>query len=494
MSVGNDGSASWRPRAVALLLVAVMAQPASALPSRVHAVLAYEAAQMPGVPAEFASAAVIGSPDNPAGDDRGNSICEGAFDEDYERVPRTIFDLLDLSNPDLIWGQGSHFWNPAGGPFGGRLRVFNPPPAQNAYERGTMLYAEAVARYGRDPARAYYLLGRVSHLLTDMATPAHTHLDPHVSDKLASLLDIEILSVDCFERYLGWHYVTRLDMPSDPDPTGRLRFEEDFIAEPIEPVRPIYLSDGGHPHLGDLYKLFYSMARRAERWDSNDRDGTGSAGVGGGSIRWHQKVDVAFFDAATVQVWEVPHEGPRVRIEPIGFVGSARILLPDRSYAGARWIRVVHDGTSVLLRPKRIEGFGQIADVDCERIAADLMPAAIAHTAALYRLFWRDTHPGDTSLDATVRGDIDGDGFVTILDVLTIVNAFGLAAGEDGFDPCADLDGSGRVDVTDLLLVVADFGWTRWHPLAGEWLQWIAVDPRKPSVRGGPGLQRGLRP
>lgn len=461
MSVGG-GSARWCELAAVVVLAAMAAQPARALPSRVHAVLAYEAAHMPGVPAEFADIAVIGSPDNPAGDDRDDNICEGAFDEDYERVPRTIFEALDLSNPDLIWGQGTHFWNPAGGPSGGRLGLLNPTPSQNAYERAAQLYEEAVARYASEPARAYYLLGRVLHLLTDMATPAHVHLDPHVSDKLASLLDIEALSVDCLERYLGWHYVTRLDMPSDPDPTGRLRFEEDFLAAPIEPVRPALLSDGGQPHLGDLYKLFYSMARRAARWDSNDRNGTGPTGVGGGSIRWRQKIDVAFSDPATVEVWEVLPSGQEVRVEPIAFVGSARILLPHRSYRAARWIKIVHDGTSELLRPGKVEGFGQIADVDCARIAADLMPAAIAHAAALYQLFWRDTHPGDAVVDAApMRGDINSDGSITILDVLAVVRAFGLVEGDEGFDPLSDLDDSGQVDIADLLIVAANFGWMR---------------------------------
>ena len=54
----------------ALLLVLGASQAAQALPTRVHAIIAYEAARLPGVPAEIGSAAVVGSPDNPIGQDR----------------------------------------------------------------------------------------------------------------------------------------------------------------------------------------------------------------------------------------------------------------------------------------------------------------------------------------------------------------------------------------------------------------------------------------
>ena len=170
-------------RDLAALLIAMLltclARPAIALPSRVHAILAYEAARMPAVPAEIGSDAYVGTPDNPIDDDRDDTLCEGAFDEDYDRTPRSIFDLLDVSNPNLVWGWGSHFWNPAAGPDAGQLLILNPPPPQNAYQRGAMLYRQAVDLYPTDPAGAYYRLGRVVHLLTDMATPAHTHLDVH---------------------------------------------------------------------------------------------------------------------------------------------------------------------------------------------------------------------------------------------------------------------------------------------------------------------------
>lgn len=325
-----------------------------------------------------------------------------------------------------------------------------------------MLYEQAVAAFPTDPGQAHDLLGRVLHLLTDMATPAHTHLDPHVSDKLATLLDTPGLAVDCFERYLGWHYVTGKPDTGNIDPTGRLRFEGDFLQDPIQPVWPVYLDDGGHPELGDLYRLFYSMAIHTARWDSNDADGTGPAGIGGGSLRWRWKIDVPFVDPASIKVSLVDAQGNSTPVDPIATVGGGRILLPDITYGSARSVEISHDGTTVQLAARRIEQMDQIADVDCRRIALDLMPAAIAHTAALYRLFWRDTHPNDPAVvSPDVPGNVDGDGFVTVLDLLAVLNAFGTTAGQPGYDPRSDLDSSGTIDMTDLLRVVTHFGWTR---------------------------------
>jgi hypothetical protein len=444
-----------------VLLLSCLVSPGNALPSRVHAILAYEAARMPAVPAEIGSDVYVGVPDNPISEDQDNSLCEGAFDEDYDRTPRSIFDVLDFSDPNRVWGWGSHFWNPMAGPNAGLLPVLNAPPSQNAYQRGAMLYHQAVNLYPTDPAGAYYVLGRAVHLLTDMATPAHTHLDVHVADQLAGIADAPELAADSFEHYLSSNYVTRLDMPSDPDPTGRLRFEQDFIAGPIDPVVPAYLSDGGHPDLGDVYKVFYSMARESILWDSNDRDGAGPAGIGGGSLRWFRQIDVTFADATTLEVWEIAPDGTEVRLEPIATIDQGRILLPH-DVAPSSKVRISHDGVDTIVPGSRITRLGQIADADCKRMAQDLMPKAIAHTETLYRLFWRDTHPLDTTLDAApLTGDVDGDGFVTILDLLMALPSFGQHAGEPAFDHRADLNGDGRVDMADLLIIVSNFGRAR---------------------------------
>ena len=55
-------------------------------------------------------------------------------------------------------------------------------------------------------------------------------------------------------------------------------------------------------------------------------------------------------------------------------------------------------------------------------------------------------------LDDAVIGDVNGDGYVNVSDVLALISAWG---------PCScveDLDGSGIVDVTDLLIVIGNWG------------------------------------
>ena len=56
---------------------------------------------------------------------------------------------------------------------------------------------------------------------------------------------------------------------------------------------------------------------------------------------------------------------------------------------------------------------------------------------------------------------MDGDGFVTILDALAMLQSFGLRTSDVGFDHRADVNGDGQVDVADLLVLATNFGRTR---------------------------------
>ena len=54
---------------------------------------------------------------------------------------------------------------------------------------------------------------------------------------------------------------------------------------------------------------------------------------------------------------------------------------------------------------------------------------------------------------ATVAADIDGNGSVSVVDLLAIIDSWGACSG------CVeDIDGNGIVDVTDLLTVVGAWG------------------------------------
>jgi hypothetical protein len=65
----------------------------------------------------------------------------------------------------------------------------------------------------------------------------------------------------------------------------------------------------------------------------------------------------------------------------------------------------------------------------------------------------------EQSVDALrLPGDVDGDSHCDVTDLLYLVETFGLAAGEPGFNPAADFNGDGIVDVVDLLTFVENFG------------------------------------
>ncbi len=56
-----------------------------------------------------------------------------------------------------------------------------------------------------------------------------------------------------------------------------------------------------------------------------------------------------------------------------------------------------------------------------------------------------------------VPGDIDGDGHVDVVDLLTFVPCFGMTLGQRGYDPACDLDGNNSADVVDLLTLVGNW-------------------------------------
>jgi hypothetical protein len=65
---------------------------------------------------------------------------------------------------------------------------------------------------------------------------------------------------------------------------------------------------------------------------------------------------------------------------------------------------------------------------------------------------------GSTTTVDTVTllaGDVNGDGCVDVLDVVTVAAQFGQTNPDP---PCADVNGDGRVDIVDMVLVAARFG------------------------------------
>ncbi len=55
-------------------------------------------------------------------------------------------------------------------------------------------------------------------------------------------------------------------------------------------------------------------------------------------------------------------------------------------------------------------------------------------------------------------GDLNGDGCVDVIDLLTFLASMGKSAGQAGYDPACDLNGDGTVDAVDLMALIDDFG------------------------------------
>ena len=347
---------------------------AGAFWTEIHQLVASEATRVSTVPQELFLYA--GSP-------RGSSsyrstLSEGAYDEDADRDPRLgggVFAWWGLLN----WG--THFWDPAGGPAGGLLTDVVGFPvnveSKNAYQRAIDLYRAAENLYGQDPGAAYYLLGRVSHLLADMATPAHVHLDPHISDASAT-------GDDSFEEYTGIRY----GYP------GPLSFEAAFPVLAVSPPDPELLPDGGYRDEPVLFNIFYSMASFSATFDSDDADGI----VDHGARRGHS-IPVSRGDLKNVYAIRTGY--PDLLLTD-GYDFSAarhKVVLLDSLLRSLTAPGVPFDGIKL-----EFEGTSEshalsefldtdIGDHDLETMAAELIPDAIGHVASLYRRFWTDTHP-----------------------------------------------------------------------------------------------------
>lgn len=363
--------------AVTALFFLPPADKAHALYSELHSLMSYEASSITGVPSELHVYA--GQPEYCLNVSQP-TICRGAYDEDADRDPRLTPGI------NAWWGLlnwGTHFWDPAGGPHAGRLNYVDGIPVnvekKNAYERAWDLYRLALSEYTEDPETAYHTLGRIVHLLTDMATPAHVHLDPHISP------DFE--GDDSLEEYTALRYL----QPTSE--AGKTAFEIDFPLQDLRAVDYNNLSDGGYPDSPTLYRIFFSLAQSSRQYDSDDAAGQRDSGS-----RRGRSVPLSHDGEFTASVFGPGFEAP---LSPEFFRTSASrrlFILPEYIFdniGGAdQSIGVRLDfptGTESHFAADFVRT--DIGDADVQEITSDLFPSALGHVAALYELFWGDTHP-----------------------------------------------------------------------------------------------------
>jgi len=144
----------------------------------------------------------------------GKSITEGAYEEDQLGM----------------WMK--HFWDPDTG----NGLHWNGYDYQSAYSRAEELWEECLDEYSNgNEERAYYLLGRVTHLLADMSVPAHVHNDIHTP-----------VDKDSYEEYMSVHY-------------------NEYTPNPLPPWKP-----------KTFFEIFYWLAEEADDFDSDDVCGEGT--------------------------------------------------------------------------------------------------------------------------------------------------------------------------------------------------------------------------
>jgi hypothetical protein len=228
------------------------------MPDESHRLLAEHAAQSHGLGATLV--AWIGT---------------GAYDEDhcaYDPYPGCI-----------PWvPNGWHSWNPDTGGWWTDPIIW--PDFGSGLVRANGLFFKALeAQQGGDAEAAYRYLGRAMHMLGDMATPAHVHLDTHLPP----------FDMDPYEMWLNAddRATTRAWIAAQPaGPAWDLAFTElpawsELGADLQGQLDGASQAYGGRSSGQELwqcgpegidavvFRLMFLMAEAADNWDSDDAAG-----------------------------------------------------------------------------------------------------------------------------------------------------------------------------------------------------------------------------
>lgn len=289
-----------------------------------------------------------------------DDIVTGSADEDMEWFPYMPLYCGPVVGPRYTNGFMDHFWDPDEPNFGGAAaygKGFNDPnvydgyqfasaynKAQEFWERKVICYYTGRGKYGDscpvDKDQAYYWLGRVAHLLEDVAVPAHVHNARH--DPLGWLITFG--EKDPFESYVGSVYSRFRGFKY----TGSEYRHEDLPCTPLQgPYTCASLKNNFdwtsiHPNPTDLFKLFWFTAQKTQYFATG-----GNILAHPGDIGAYRKLDES---GAQFQpsLWEVE--------------GITPIEIPDDVPTHLR------------------------------EMAEALAPHAMRAVAGLYRLFWIETH------------------------------------------------------------------------------------------------------
>ena len=253
-------------------------------------------------------------------------ICDAATSETGTRLLDGVWE--EDCDGHFVW----HFWDPDTD-----TGLLNQ---RTAYEQALPRFNDALRLYFTgDKGAAYYELGRVAHLLQDMAQPAHVHRDAHPPTEFED--NFEALVEDI-------HFDYRHDLPTPSMSDDLKAFLGGFDLTPIDySVLPTMYPDGLEYGSSDLRGLFLNMAEAADFFESEDEPGD---------------TDDVYYDAGTAS-----------------FGSSADFAFIAGHLAGT------------LPPAPPIPQFE--FDASEARVHADvLLPLSLRYVAALYELFWARTH------------------------------------------------------------------------------------------------------
>jgi len=331
------------------------------------------------------------------------ALIEGAWEEDND----------DYGIADPIWPISSvfpddsacrHFWDPEGGYNNGFLgdnwwetEACSDSRNVSSITQAQSWWKEAIEAY--PDTLSYYYLGRVAHLLKDMSVPEHGHGDAHFGSHWEGILDVGYPSA--LEEY------TKTDENYKDISAGDSGTNiPDIDSLPAFPgYTPSDFDD-------DLTKLFYNLVEYADDFDGNHTSGEGSE-FGHGKFRFARNQLDANKSVDRVELWDSTIFGnPDFKIRDL-----ARYYEYDYYnnscenriyYYGTLYDEIdnTDDGVRVYYTDGTDDYFYNLDEHDlldpwdepAECIyQPNLQAKAIGYVAALYHLFWEETHPPDTT-------------------------------------------------------------------------------------------------
>ncbi len=321
---------------------------------------------------------------------RGDEVVVGSSEEDGEVI---IARQHNIKAPSFA----EHFWDPdaisegklnvdIGVTFDSEWIAGGCISFGGSYLRAESLWKTIISLYqmGDEEIRekAYYYLGKVAHLLTDLAVPAHVHGDVHpgiegIAGKVFRCGEVVVAADDdSFEKFMK--NIDRLELFKGNSIKGKEYLYEDLLNDQRKGFlwKDVYSSRGTVPH---LFKLFYYTAQKTQYFAS---DGDPSLGLNRCVMEKNQKAwgDTGVFVRA---------DGSKGSFSPI--LWKEEILNGE--------IKLV----DIVANPCDIEKGGRGNKDNLIRLAGALIPHAMKAVAGLYRLFWYETHPPRPFVTASLK-------------------------------------------------------------------------------------------